>query len=688
HVRALHQWERSLLLRPTNRIGALTPALETENMGSLEVVRDREKKEEKEGEESAVMAEFLTDPSVLTKDKLKSALLANNVALPNGEQRKGVYVELYLKNLTSQNKRSGTAEAFSSDEEPPAPAASITAARSGRKATRKTDRVRPEEIDVTELTDEDLKERLLKYGVSTGPVVASTRKVYEKKLQKFLDQGPPQTTIITVSESVLTHNSRNGTADSDQYSDKEEETTAAVEPELEPEPELVPMVERPLRSRGKTPVTIRTRSSQNKEEDNDSEDLQVVNVERKSRRSSRRLDHAVPDPDPVSASEMLPVPRERTIFSAIPKDPTPLLADTLPVSPSASEGGSSESPDRRTASVHAASDDYDEVFPADEFYKRVRLPVKTMEPRRTPSPSCQTERKPKASGEEVERSVLNTAVLEVGPREVPSSRPGHVGSSEALKSVTKRRSSPRPASAHPSRDLIHMMCRLSPSRASQSKDSPRSLSLTDSPRRPTRDYLVAKSSPDTKERSGGGSAAVIQSRIHGFLSPVTPVRGQDDSLRDQTAGGLIEKLSAVEQTPKTAERDVLKELFPNEVFNTPTGISATRRQPIKGAAGRPFSDAWKDTPRPRLPEHRYTSSSYTESRSVPRVSAVPLSVLKPSAPQSLQAKARRRVPVWVQLLLLAGVAGVLLFIYQSMESNQMSPFGQPARRGELENAAK
>ncbi|XP_053506827.1 thymopoietin a isoform X2 [Ictalurus furcatus] len=263
-------------------------------MGLLELVRDREKKEEEEV--SAVMAEFLTDPSVLTKDKLKSALVANNVALPNGEQRKGVYVELYLKNLTSQNKRSGSAEAFSSDEEPPAPAASITAARSGRKATRKTDRVRPEEIDVTELTDEDLKEQLLKYGVSAGPIVASTRKVYEKKLQKLLDQGPPQTTIITLSESVLIHNSRNGTADSDQYSDKEEETATAVEPELEPEPELVPVLERPLRSRGKTPVTIRNRSSQNKEEDDDSEDLQVVNVERKSRRSSRRLDHAVPDP--------------------------------------------------------------------------------------------------------------------------------------------------------------------------------------------------------------------------------------------------------------------------------------------------------------------------------------------------------------------------------------------------------
>ncbi|XP_060745562.1 thymopoietin a isoform X4 [Tachysurus vachellii] len=389
------------------------------------------------------MAEFLTDPSVLTKDKLKSALVANNVSLPNGEQKKGVYVELYLKKLTSQNKTN--TEVFSSDEEPPA-------ARSGRKATRKTDRVRPEEIDVTELSNEDLKDQLQKYGVNAGPIVASTRKVYEKKLQKLLDLGPPQTTFITSSEQIQTNNSRNGNTDSDQYSDKEEETTAA-EPEPEPEPEPVPVVEAPLRSRGKTPVTARTRSSQQKE-----------------------------------------------------------------------------------------------------------------------------------------RSV--------------------------------------------------------------------------------------------------GCAAAVQRQTDDFFSPVTPVQGQDCSLRDQTPGGLIEKLSAVEQTPKTTERNVLKDLFPNEVLNTPTGISATRRQPIKGAAGRPFTDPWKDSLRPRLTEHRYTTSSYTESRSAPRVSAaplsVPLSVPKSTAPPSVPAKARRRVPLWVQLLLLAAVAGFLLFVYQAMESNQMSPFRQPG----LENSGK
>lgn len=129
---------------------------------------------------------------------------------------------------------------------------------------------------------------------------------------------------------------------------------------------------------------------------------------------------------------------------------------------------------------------------------------------------------------------------------------------------------------------------------------------------------------------------------------------------------------------------------------SPDFLSATRRQPIKGAAGRPFSNAWQDNLRPRLSEHRYTTSTYTESRSVPRVSSAPmstplsasLSFPKPTAPQSVQAKARRRVPVWVRLLLLAAVAGFLLFVYQAMESNQLSPFGQPGPSEGLETPEK
>ncbi|XP_062851772.1 thymopoietin a isoform X3 [Trichomycterus rosablanca] len=350
------------------------------------------------------MAEFLDDPSVLTKDKLKSALLANNVALPNGDQRKGVYVDLYLKNLTSQNKKSASVETFSSDEELAATTTTTTTTtssstsknRSARKVTRKTDGHGLEEIDVTELSNEGLKDLLLKYGVNPGPIVASTRKLYEKKLQRLLDQGSPET-VVLVTETVETRS-----ADSDQYSDKEEDTAVVPELELEPEPEPepVPVVEWPIRSRGKTPVTTRTRSTQH----------------------------------------------------------------------------------------------------------------------------------------------------------------------------------------------------------------------------------------------------------------------------------MIEKLTAVEQTPKTPQKDVLKEMFLNETPSTPTGISATRRPPIKGAAGRPFSDEWLDNLRLRHTEVKHTSSSYTESQSVPRINAVPLLASKPAAPPNVPVKTRRHLPVWVQLLLLSAVAGFLFFVYQAMESNELSPF--------------
>ncbi|XP_042258771.1 thymopoietin a isoform X8 [Thunnus maccoyii] len=214
------------------------------------------------------MPEYLEDPSSLTKDKLKSELLAHNVELPSGNPTKDVYVQLYLKNLTAQNKQRVTAatlDAFSSDEELPPPVVSSRSRSSGRKATRKTDKVRPDELDVTLLSDEGLRDELFKHGVDVGPIVASTRKLYEKKLQKLLDDGPaqPAKPLLVVTEIQVNHN---GNSESDLYSDKEDEVTAAPEPEPVAEPEPAPVVERPVRSRGKTPVTTRTRSSQHNTE--------------------------------------------------------------------------------------------------------------------------------------------------------------------------------------------------------------------------------------------------------------------------------------------------------------------------------------------------------------------------------------------------------------------------------------
>ncbi|XP_056137996.1 thymopoietin b [Lampris incognitus] len=204
------------------------------------------------------MAEFLEDPSVLTKDKLKNELTANNVTLPSGEHKKEVYVQLYLKNLTVLNsKRSPPPDTFSSDDDMPAPLVS-SRSRSGRKATRKTDKP-PTEVEVTDLTDEDLKEQLAKHGVDAGPIVATTRKLYEKKLEKILDQPPAEAPSVPEKATEITavpeaDSNQNGNTQSDQYSDKEDEEIAA------PEPEPIPVVEKPVRSRGKTPVTVRTSS--------------------------------------------------------------------------------------------------------------------------------------------------------------------------------------------------------------------------------------------------------------------------------------------------------------------------------------------------------------------------------------------------------------------------------------------
>ncbi|KAI4902710.1 hypothetical protein NFI96_027954 [Prochilodus magdalenae] len=328
-------------------------------------------------------------------------------------------------------------------------------------------------------------------------------------------------------------------------------------------------------------------------------------------------------------------------------------------------------------------------------------------------------------------SLPDTAVLQVGSstHKAPGSRSvksGSVAPSREAKSATlpmRTEPSRRPhrAPALPSEDLIHMMCRLSPPPARRDSASSPPPSLMDSLCRMDPDGplpVIKSASKWTKERgaltaftppsqdSPGSPASLLrgkQTKLRPFLSPVTPVREQDSSAGDRRPLS-IEKLSAVEHTPKTAERDVLKELFPNETLNTPTGMSATRRAPIRGAAGRPFSDAWRDELRPRLTELRQTTSSYTESRSISRSSATPVSsvplssvplssvpltsIPKPSAPPSVQVKTRRRLPVWVQLLLLSAVAGFLFFVYQAMETNEISPFAQPESSGVVKGTSK
>lgn len=72
-------------------------------------------------------------------------------------------------------------------------------------------------------------------------------------------------------------------------------------------------------------------------------------------------------------------------------------------------------------------------------------------------------------------------------------------------------------------------------------------------------------------------------------------------------------------------------------------FSASRRRPIKGAAGRPVQYAYPDTP---------TSPTTLERREV----------------------ARRLVPIHIQLLVFLIVACLLYFIHVCVEDNSLSPF--------------
>ncbi|XP_056094193.1 LEM domain-containing protein 1 [Rhinichthys klamathensis goyatoka] len=142
------------------------------------------------------MPVFVEEPAHFSKERLKSALIAHNVDLPPPESKKHAYVELYLKHVRTNSTD------FSSDEEEDH---HLNASAEKEEAA--------DMVDLGSLTDDQLKAKLLQYGVKAGPIVASTRALYEKKLRRLLD-----------SSARTSQHRVNGTGDAGLYSDSEEET--------------------------------------------------------------------------------------------------------------------------------------------------------------------------------------------------------------------------------------------------------------------------------------------------------------------------------------------------------------------------------------------------------------------------------------------------------------------------------
>uniref|UniRef100_A0A4X1SNW3 Lamina-associated polypeptide 2, isoforms beta/gamma n=2 Tax=Sus scrofa TaxID=9823 RepID=A0A4X1SNW3_PIG len=475
------------------------------------------------------MPEFLEDPSVLTKEKLKSELVANNVTLPAGEQRKDVYVQLYLQHLTARNRPTLAAGAnskgppdFSSDEErEPTPvlgsgaaAAGRSRAAVGRKATKKTDKPRLEDkddLDVTELTNEELLDQLVKYGVNPGPIVGTTRKLYEKKLLKLREQGTESrssTPLPTISSSV--ENTRqNGSNDSDRYSDNEEgkkkehkkvKSTRDCVPfsELPTTPsggffqdskiELKLEKREPLKGRAKTPVTLK----------------------------QRRVEHN------QSYSQAGITETEWTSGS--------------------SKGGPLQALTRES----------------------------TRGSRRTPRKRVETSEHFRIDG-----------------------------------------------------------------------------------------AVISESTPIAETIMASSNETLVVNRVTGnfkHAAPILPITEFSDIPRRTPKKPLTRAEVGEKTEERRVERDILKEMFPFEA-STPTGISASCRRPIKGAAGRPLE----------LSDFRMEESF--SSKYIPKY--VPLADVK-----SEKTKKGRSIPMWIKILLFVVVAIFLFLVYQAMETNQGNPFYQ------------
>ncbi|XP_030308738.1 thymopoietin isoform X2 [Calypte anna] len=488
------------------------------------------------------MPEFLADPSVLTKEKLKSELIANNVSLPGGEQRKDVYVQLYLQHLTARNPPAAVAQPdFSSDEErEPTPlGARNRGAASGRKATKKTDKPRPEEkddLDVTELSNEDLQEQLLKYGINPGPIVATTRKLYEKKLLKLMEQGQelkapePLPAISSTAENTR----QNGSNDSDQYSDNEED----------PKTELRLEKREPLKTRTKTPVAPKQRRvvehNQTYSQDEVTETVWTSGSSKSGplqafSRESTRVSRRTPRKR-VEATAQLPVD------DAVISESTP-IADTILTA------------SNETLVVNRVPGNVKHAAPTLSISELSDMP------RRTP-------KKPLMTAEQEEINYPHRFFF------------NHVGHNQPC------------------------------------------------------DLLNTAMIEETEE----GTECFKTPKVTRQL-PVTKV---------------LERNPAEE--PRV-ERDILKEMFPYEV-STPTGISASCRRPIKGAASRPI-------------EHSDFIMDESFSKYAPKYgTSTDIKSQKPPA------KKERSIPLWIKILLFVVVSVFLFLVYQSMETNQGNPFSK------------
>jgi hypothetical protein len=172
----------------------------------------------------------------LTKEELKNALISHGAPVPPASAKKDEFIQAYEEHVAPLD----AGGEFSSDEEgPKTPSKRVSNVSKGKPSTssrksqgspRKTPSKALEDsvdiemnIDIGSLDDDQLFEMLKKNGVEVGPIVASTRKFYEKKL-----------TAALAGETAPASNGTNGTkefsdTEPEDEEEEEEEQPAVVE---------------------------------------------------------------------------------------------------------------------------------------------------------------------------------------------------------------------------------------------------------------------------------------------------------------------------------------------------------------------------------------------------------------------------------------------------------------------------
>ncbi|XP_071533542.1 uncharacterized protein [Panulirus ornatus] len=144
--------------------------------------------------------------SGLTKEQLRNELVTHGVELPSSGAKKDEYLRLYEKYVAPVEQSKGD---FSSDDE------DIPVNEVDTQASLETSMV-IDGLDISKLDDDELFSRLEGLGASVGPIVDTTRQVYQKKLFTLL------------GGEIIESPSYNGDVGEEEYSDSEEEVVVEM----------------------------------------------------------------------------------------------------------------------------------------------------------------------------------------------------------------------------------------------------------------------------------------------------------------------------------------------------------------------------------------------------------------------------------------------------------------------------